>query len=174
VERDHVQYVIEQWRREAPGLDRTGFAVVGRISRLAQLLEAELEPVFARHGLSAGEFDVLAALRRAGHPYRLTPTEISRALLITSGGLTKRLAALTADGLVVREPDPSDGRSTAVRLTAAGRKRLDAALAAHSANEERILGSLSRRDQRALAQLLERLAVGLGDEAEPPARRRRL
>jgi DNA-binding MarR family transcriptional regulator len=67
--------------------------VVGRIFRLAQLLQAELEPIFAAHGVNGGAFDVLAALRRAGRPYRLTPTALSKALMVTSGGMTKRLTA---------------------------------------------------------------------------------
>ena len=95
--RDHVHHVLEQWRREAPKLDRSPLGVVGRISRLAQLIQVELERVFESYGLNGGEFDVLATLRRTGRPYRLTPTELSRALMVTSGGMTKRLAALDYD-----------------------------------------------------------------------------
>src|SRR5919198_6684207 len=114
--RAHVHHVLEQWQREAPELDRSPMGVVGRISRLAQLLQGELESVFAQHGVTGGEFDVLASLRRAGRPYRLTPTELSKALMVTSGGMTKRLAALEERELIRREPDPNDRRSTAVAL----------------------------------------------------------
>src|SRR4051812_24274258 len=95
-QRDHVHHVLEQWGRELPQLDRSPMGVVGRISRVAQLLQVELERVFATHGVNGGEFDVLASLRRSGTPYRLTPTELSRTLMVTSGGMTKRLAALEA------------------------------------------------------------------------------
>ena len=91
--RDHVQHVLEQWKRESPRLDRSPFAVIGRVSRLAQLLEEEHDPVFAAHGLNGGEFDVLAALRRVGRPHRLTPTALGKALMVTSGGMSKRLPA---------------------------------------------------------------------------------
>ncbi|MBA3365130.1 MAG: MarR family transcriptional regulator [Actinobacteria bacterium] len=114
--RDHVQHVLEQWRSEAPELDRSPMGVVGRISRLAQLLQAELEQIFAAHGVNGGEFDVLAALRRAGRPYRLTPTNLSKAMMVTSGGMTKRLRALEGRGLIRRVPDPSDRRSRAARM----------------------------------------------------------
>jgi DNA-binding MarR family transcriptional regulator len=178
--RDHVQHVLEQWRREAPELDRSPMGVVGRISRLAQLLQAELEPIFAAHGLNGGEFDVLAALRRAGRPYRLTPTELSKALMVTSGGMTKRLAALEGRELIRREPDPNDGRSTTVSLTREGKRRVDAILPEHVANEQRLLSELSNKERADLAGLLETLAVSLGDEADarlrstaPPRRRRR-
>jgi DNA-binding MarR family transcriptional regulator len=177
--RDHVQHVLEQWRREAPELDRSPMGVVGRISRLAQLLQVDLERVFAAHGVSGGEFDVLASLRRAGRPYRLTPTELSKALMVTSGGMTKRLSALEGRGLIRREPDPNDGRSTTVSLTREGKRLVETILPEHVANERRLLGELSNKERAELAALLETLAVSLGDEADvrgraaAPARRRR-
>ena len=67
--------------------------VVGRISRIAALAERELEPVFAEHELTGADFDVLATLRRSGAPYRLTPGELSRSTMVTSGGMTKRSTA---------------------------------------------------------------------------------
>ena len=170
--RDHVQHVLEQWRREAPELDRSPMGVVGRISRLAQLLQAELEVIFSSHGLNGGEFDVLASLRRTGKPYRLTPTELSRSLMVTSGGMTKRLAALEARGLIARDPDPSDRRSTAVSLTREGRRLVDDVLPEHLANEERLLADLGVSERKTLADLLEALALSLGDEAGARARRR--
>jgi DNA-binding MarR family transcriptional regulator len=173
MERDHVQYVLEQWRREDPRLDRSSLAVIGRISRLARLLEEEHEPVFAANGVNGGEFDVLAALRRTGRPYRLTPTALSRALMVTSGGMTKRLAALEQRGLVRREPDPQDGRSTAVSLTRDGSRLVDATLADHVANQKRLLGGLDRKECTELARLLEKLALSLGDRSEQRVTRRR-
>lgn len=165
-QRDHVQHVLEQWRREAPGVDRSPFAVTGRIARLAQLLETMIEPVFVANGLTGGEFDVLAALRRAGRPYRLTPTELSTALIVTSGGMTKRLKVLEARGLIRRQPDPHDGRSTTVSLMPQGRRLVEATLVEHASNEERLLDGLSANQRAELARLLETLAVSLGDHAE--------
>jgi DNA-binding MarR family transcriptional regulator len=171
--RDHVHHVIEQWRRELPKLDRSPFGVVGRISRLAQLLQAELEPIFAARGLNGGEFDVLAALRRAGRPYRLTPTELSRAFIVSSGGMTKRLNALERRGLIRRLPDPHDGRSTAVSLTRDGKRLVEATLAEHVANEERLVSALSAEDRAQLARLLATFAIALGDGAKVRLRARR-
>jgi DNA-binding MarR family transcriptional regulator len=170
---DHVDHVLEQWRKEAPQINRASFGVVGRIARLAQLLDAELEPVFARHGLNGGEFDVLAALRRAGRPYRLTPTALSDALLVTSGGMSKRLSALARRGLVGRAPDPSDGRSTVVFLTPEGKRLVERILPEHVANEDRLLAGIARKDRGELSDRLERLAVALGDEADARVRHRR-
>lgn len=116
---------------------------------------------------------------RAGAPYRLTPTELSKALMVTSGGMTKRLSALEGRGLIRREPDQSDRRSTAVSLTREGKRLVEAILPEHVSNEKRLLSGLSNKERAALAGLLESLAVSLGDEADArtrgaaPARRRR-
>lgn len=175
--RDHVRYVLEQWRREVPELDRSPFGVVGRISRLAQLLQDAIDPVFEAHGLTGGEFDVLAALRREGPPYQLTPSELGAALIVTSGGMTKRLNALEGRKLVRRRPHPRDGRSTVVSLTSDGKRLVEAILPEHSANERRLVGNLSATERAELARLLESFAVALGDTvkgaaAAPAARRR--
>ncbi|MBA2615559.1 MAG: MarR family transcriptional regulator [Actinobacteria bacterium] len=168
--RDHVHHVLEQWEREAPEVDRSPMGVVGRISRLAQLLQAELEPIFAAHGVNGGEFDVLASLRRAGRPYRLTPTELGKALMVTSGGMTKRLTALEGRGLIGRAPDPNDGRSTTVSLTREGQRLVEAILPEHVTNEERLLSELGNKQRAELAGLLETLAISLGDEANAQVR----
>lgn len=171
-QRDHVQHVIEQWRRELPEIDRAPMAVVGRISRLAALLQAAIEPVFAAYGLNGGEFDVLAALRRSGRPFRLTPTQLSKGLMITSGGMTKRLTALESGGLIRREHAPNDGRSTIVSLTPEGKRLVETVLREHMANEERLLGDMPGKERAELAALLETLALTLGDGADPRGPRR--
>jgi DNA-binding PadR family transcriptional regulator len=75
------------------------------------------------------------------------------------------LTALEARGLIRREPDPSDGRSTAVALTGKGKHLVETILPEHVANELRLLGELSSKERNQLAGLLEALAVSLGDEA---------
>jgi DNA-binding MarR family transcriptional regulator len=111
--------------------------------------------------LNSGEFDVLASLRRSGTPYQLTPTELFRTLMLSSGAMTNRLDRLEHAGLIVRLPDPSDRRGTLVGLTARGREIADVAVTAHVANEHRLLDTLSAEEQAQLAQLLRKLLVGL-------------
>jgi DNA-binding MarR family transcriptional regulator len=159
--RDHVDEIVNQWRRERPDLNVAPLALLGRLFRVVHLADAELAPEFAQHGLQPGWFDLLAALRRAGSPYELKPTELMRATLISSGGMTKRLDRLEEAGLVERRPDPDDRRGTLVRLTRRGRTAIDRAVVAHVANEERLLGSLSARDRRALDGLLRTLLSDL-------------
>jgi DNA-binding MarR family transcriptional regulator len=158
-ERDGVDAIIEQWRRERPDLDHSAIGIVGRISRLARELEQRLEPVYREHGLEPGWHDVLATLRRSGGTLR--PTDLTNASMLTSSGTTKRLDKLEQAGLIARAPDPDDRRGTLISLTDEGRKVIDATTAAHLENERRILAGLSAADQRRLADLLRTLQLGL-------------
>jgi DNA-binding MarR family transcriptional regulator len=160
-DRDGVDAIVEQWRRERPDLDSSPIGVIGRISRLARELEQRLEPVYREHGLEPGWHDVLATLRRTGAPYRLRVSEFAGALMLTSSGTTKRLDRLEQAGLIAREPDPGDRRGTLISLTPAGHKLIDGVTEAHLANERRLLAALSSDEQRQLADLLRALQLGL-------------
>ena len=163
--RDHVDEVVSQWRRERPDLDVAPLALFGRLFRVGQLADVELSKEFGRHGLQPGWFDLLTALRRAGAPYELNPTELMRATLLSSGGVTKRLDRLEEAGLVERHPDPADRRGTRVRLTRRGKGVTDRAVEAHLANEAELLGSLTATDRRALDKLLRKLQSELEGSA---------
>ncbi len=159
---DHVSTVHEQWLAERPDLDTTPVLVIGRIHRIAAALTPELAAVYAEFGLGEGEFDVLATLRRHGPPFALTPGELGERTMVTSGTVSKRLDRLEARGLVERRASEDDGRSRRVHLTPAGRRLIDRAMTAHTANEARLLAALPARDREALARLLARLAGSLG------------
>jgi DNA-binding MarR family transcriptional regulator len=151
---DHVGRIQRQWERERPDLDVTPQGVFGRLHRLADRLREELEVEFRRHGLGEGEFDVLAALRRAGEPYELAPGELARHTMVTTGAATKRIDRLEAAGLVSRRVSTEDARGRVIALTAAGKRVIDEAFTAHIANEHRLLAPLTDRDRSALERLL--------------------
>jgi DNA-binding MarR family transcriptional regulator len=176
-EHDHIDRIVAQWRGERPELDVTALALLGRLFRAAHLADLALAAGIARQGLKPGWFDLLAALRRAGPPYELNPTDLMEATMLSSGGITKRLDRLVDAGLVERRPDPDDRRGTLVRLTRVGHTTIDHALEAHIANEERLLQPLATADRRALDRLLRRLLAGLEPGRAPasaPSRRRTL
>ena len=166
---DHVERLRTQWSRELPEVDTAGMAILGRARWITRVVRPAIERVFAGHGLDSGEFDVLASLLRAGRPWRLRPTELFTALMISSGGLTDRLARLEKRGLVRRTPSDRDARSTLVELTDVGRKVAEAAFRADMAVEEELLAGLDATEQAALAALLAKLARALdhdpGDRA---------
>jgi DNA-binding MarR family transcriptional regulator len=161
---DHIDAIVAQWRRERPDLDVRPLGVLGRLFQVAQLADAELAKGLSDYELQPGWFDLLAALRRAGRPYELNPTELMRTTMLSSGGMTKRLDRMAEAGLVERRPDPKDRRGTLVGLTAKGRSVVDDAIATHLANEARLLRALSPTDRRTLDRLLKALLADLDQE----------
>ncbi|WP_404934345.1 MarR family winged helix-turn-helix transcriptional regulator [Nitratireductor sp. L15S-10] len=154
---DHVDRLRAQWARELPDLDTSPMSILGRIYRLSILVRPGIEETFAAFGLDRGEFDVIATLRRAGAPYRLTPTELYRSLMITSGGLTHRLKRLEKAGLVKRAPSPEDGRSMMVELTSAGKTRAEEAFRADMASELALFAAMPQARRELLEELLREL-----------------
>ncbi|MFD6698350.1 MULTISPECIES: MarR family winged helix-turn-helix transcriptional regulator [unclassified Microbacterium] len=151
---DQVTRIQQAWRRERPDLDVTPIGTIGRLHRLALALTEELVAVYRRHGLSEGDFDVMAALRRSGEPYEASPTDLAASTMITSGGMSKRLDRLEGAGLVTRRAGSGDGRGRVVALTAEGRALIDAAFADHVANEQRLLAMVPASERRALEATL--------------------
>ena len=158
---DHIDEIVAKWRRARPELDTGPMEIVGRLFRATALADAELTPPLAGFGLQPGWSDLLAALRRAGAPYELNPTELMRATMLSSGGITKRLDRLAWAGLIERRPDPNDRRGTLVRLTRRGKAVIDRAMVVHLANQDRLLRSLGPDQRRALEDLLRTLLLDL-------------
>lgn len=162
---DHVEQRRQQWARELPDVDTVGMAVLGRARWITLSVRPPIESVFARFGLDAGEFDVLATLLRSGRPYRMRPTDLFQSLMISSGGLTNRLARLEAAGFVTRPPSEADSRSLLAELTPAGRRVAEAAFREDMQVEADLLRGLTKAETRQLALLLSKLASSL---APPP------
>jgi DNA-binding MarR family transcriptional regulator len=155
--RDEVDELIEAWARERDDLDLAPVAVFSRISRLARHLDLARRDAFTRHGIESWEFDVLAALRRAGSPYELSPGRLLRETLVTSGTMTNRVDRLAARGYVERSPDPADRRGVIVRLTREGKAAVDGAFEELLAAETALIADLPDRDRTRLAALLRSL-----------------
>lgn len=162
---DPVDEIVEQWRRQRPDLDPDPMLVIGRIDRLSAAFDVRLRPTFAEAGLGNGDFDVLAALRRAGPPYELTPGALSRSMMVTTGAVTKRIDRLERQGLVARTVAPSDGRGRLVSLTPAGVELVDGLIGRHLAREATLLDGLEEHERARLADLLSKLLDGLDDRS---------
>jgi DNA-binding MarR family transcriptional regulator len=154
---DEVDEIVSAWRRERSDLDVGPLEVLSRISRLADVLDERRANAFVEHGLQAHEFDVLAALRRNGDPFELTAGELSVLTHVTSGTMTSRLDRLTKRRFVSRHPDPGDGRLVRVRLTANGRRRVDAAFVALLDTEHELLAALPATAHPGLVDALRTL-----------------
>jgi DNA-binding MarR family transcriptional regulator len=156
---DEVDRIVEQWNRVRPDLDVSPTHTLQRITRLSILQATSFARVFAAYGISFGEYLVLATLRRAGPPYRMSPTRLFSAVILSSGAMTNRLDRLEAMGLVERQADPNDRRGRLVVLTDRGRVLVDTAVTEHLENEERLLEALDASERDQLASLLRKLLL---------------
>lgn len=160
-EEDAVGLILRQWAVERPDLDVSAMGILGRLSRIAKLLDKSLAETFGRYGLNGGEFDVLATLRRSGEPYSLTPTELYRSMMLSSAAMTNRIDRLEVRKLVVREPDPEDRRGVRVRLTAEGFRLIEDAVAAHVEGQQHLISDLNLKQREHLAGLLASLMISM-------------
>jgi DNA-binding MarR family transcriptional regulator len=161
---DPVGEVVAAWARELPEIAGPLLELTKRVGRLAALLDDASRSALAELGLTGAEYGVLASLRRVGEPYELTPSELSRTLLLSSGGTSNVMHRLVGAGLVERSADPEDGRSTRVRLTAEGVRVAERAVRASVAAHDRVLAPLSDADAQAAIAALRTIL----DAVEPP------
>ena len=157
--RDYVDSILEQWVRERPDLDVSPMAVMVRLLRVARHLERALQATYASFDLNSGEFDVLTALRLERPTYHLSPTDLFKSLMLSSGAMTNRIDRLEQAGLVVRRLDPQDRRGVLVALTSEGHRVVDGALATSIASQQRLLATLEQAERERLANLLRKLLL---------------
>jgi len=166
---DKVDVVLGEWANGRPKADLEPIAVTIRVSRLAQVLQERMERVSSRFGLDWGQFLVLAALRGAGSPFRMSPRELHRLLLLSPAAVTNRLYRLEAKGFIERTADPTDRRSLPVILTAEGLSTIDRAMTACVEGERGLLAGVDSDDLNTTIITLRRLLAAYD---EYPNRRR--
>ena len=160
---DEVDRIVDAWARERPDIDFAPLQVLSRVGRLARHLDRSRRAAFAASDLEPWEFDVLAALRRAGAPYQLSPKSLLQQTLVSSGTMTNRIDRLVERRLVERRTDPHDGRGVLVVMTDVGREQVDAAIKLLLVEEAHWRAGLSRGDQERLSGLLRKLSVEFDD-----------
>ena len=158
---DVLEELVAEWKSELPSLDASPMLVVGRILRIANILETELTRVLKPSGIHYTDFDILATLRRKGLPYELTPTELSASVILTSGAMTAALGRLEKASLIRRSRDKDDGRSRRVRLTAKGTRLVEKVASVRFELAESNVASLSKKEFDMMARMLKKLLADL-------------
>lgn len=158
-----IEDIRAQWAKQRPDIDTGPMGVIGRVVRLSALCSEEMSKTFAKHGLNAASFDVLATLLRSGPPHALSPNQLLATMMVTSGTMTNRIDQLEKEGLVARVSNPKDKRSVHVKLTASGLRKIDAAVTDHVVVQRRLVEGLSERDQSALNAILDKCLLSFED-----------
>lgn len=153
---DVVDRLLARWREARPDLDPSPLEVVGRVIVLAQHLERSVESALERHGLSLGQFDILATLRRNGKKGGLTPSQLLESVVLSSGGMTARLDALAEAGYVTRKASEQDRRMVVIELTSKGRRVIDHATKTRFKEAKDSLPPLGADEMATLTTLLRK------------------
>jgi DNA-binding MarR family transcriptional regulator len=155
--KDAVDQFSAQWSRERPGMDVEPIEAWGRLKRTANLFDKKLMEVLEECDLRMPEFEVLAALVRAGPPYEARPTELTRSLIVTPGAVTARLSTLEKRGLIARRTHEEDGRVQLVALTANGLRTFEPAFDRIIEKLHEMLGQMPAPERRNLHSSLRAL-----------------
>jgi len=148
--------VLSGWDETRPDLAVGAMQVTARLSRIGPHLARRQDEVFSHFGLSRGEVGALSALRISGPPYRLSPTRLSRGLMLSSAGVTSRIDRLERRGFVRRLDDPDDRRGVIIELTDEGREVVDEAVAALAISDRQLLERLDPQEVELLEDLLRK------------------
>lgn len=163
---DVVDRIVTQWSEVAPNLDVSPMAILGRVSRLSRLVDRRLAENFAQHGIDNWMYDVLATLRRSGEPYELSPGQLVRQTMVTTGAMTNRIDRLIEREMVERSHSQTDRRRVIVRLTPTGLALVDEVAPGHYLLEGELLDALSLAKRQQLAASLRAVLIDLGDEPD--------
>lgn len=151
---DQVDAIIAAWRTELPEVAGLPMELSKRITRLAMVIDTVTAAELDRLNLTRAEFEVLARMRSAGPPYRRKPSDLAKALFLSSGGTTNILHRLTAASLIIREDDPGDRRSSLVRLTDQGVRAAENALITVNDAQGKLFERIPEETGRTIADLL--------------------
>lgn len=138
-------------------------AIALRTAYLA--LHRRSDAAFARHGVTADQFVLLATLARGGHA--LTQRELAGRMSSDPSTVRAMLVLLERQGLIEREVHPTDARARTVALTAAGRRAFRKLWTAGEQVRAEMFAALRPNEAETLVGLLERVAVRLSAESVP-------
>ncbi|MBD2526897.1 MarR family winged helix-turn-helix transcriptional regulator [Nostoc sp. FACHB-133] len=164
--KDRIDIILEEWQQELPQLDTSAVSIIGRVLRIARLLEKHRESILVEYGLNVWSFDVLATLRRQGQPFRLKPTELYSLLMLSSGAMTNRIDRLEQDGIVTRVRDAEDRRSVMVQLTPKGIQLADTVMPILFEKEKHLLSQFTADELQLSIPMLRKLLMLLEQDAK--------
>ena len=158
---DIIDILIAEWKKERPELDVGAMQVVGRILKLSKILKKRTNKTLKDSNIYYTDLDVLATIRRSGAPYELSPKQLMKSVLLTSGAMTALLDRLTKLELIYRAPDKKDGRIKLAGLTEKGIKIIDEAIVLRFKEAKLSIEVLNKAEQKDLSVLLKKLLIFL-------------
>ena len=156
-DRYSIAQLLDRMRANWPQSATRETEVILGLFRLGELINDRTEKIVAGFNLSLASFEVLATLRSHPAPHILSPTDLYKSVMITSGGMTKVLKHLEANSWVVRLDNDQDRRSKLVQLTEAGARQAEESMMAVTESDRALFSTaLDGKDLESLREILSR------------------
>ena len=159
---DPIARAAETWQSRFG--DANAMAAVTAIMRVQQILLSQLDGLLRPHALTFARYEALVLLsfsREGVLPLRV----MGERLMVHPTSVTNTIDRLEASGMVIRKPNPADGRGRLAEITDRGSDAVQVATRDLMAAEFGLSG-YSEPDREALFTLLRSLRLSAGDFAD--------
>ena len=160
IPQDVIDQAMAARHRAGRGIQIADTADLARVARLAAHLERDLVEICKVAGLKAAQFQVLAELR-SRDPLPMSASDLARAVILTTGGMTPVLDQLADRGLINRQVDPEDRRARRITITEKGRSMIIRALDQQIARHRVLNAALTAEEREQLSDLLRKLLIAI-------------
>ena len=160
----YVDETVAGWQEQRPDLDFEPMGYILRFHAMAEAAMTKIEGITKSHGLTVGEFDVLATLRRHGATSTLTPSFIAEVAMVSPSGLTHRLTQLERSGHITRIADDSDRRSSLVSITKTGAAVADQIIEQIAEQSARMYNAIPTKDLEKFSNVVALVSAQLESE----------
>ena len=160
----YVDETVATWQQQRPDLDFVPMGYMLRFHAMAEAAIGKIQIITKSHGLTLGEFDVLATLRRHGTRSTLSPSFIAEVAMVSPSGLTHRLTQLEQSGHIVRIADDSDRRSSLVSITKSGAAVADQIIAQIAEHSARMYAAIPAEDLEKFSNVVALVSAQLESE----------
>lgn len=159
---NHTSDIAKSLRQERADLDPADYLYLLYAERTGRILDTIFDRFCrSKFNINGADMRVLLALRRAAPDFALRPTELFRALLVTSGAITKQVDRLIASGLAKRQSGPHKSGGYLICLTKAGFQAADETLTALTNGAMVPENVLTHRERQTFIAIFEKLLQAL-------------
>jgi DNA-binding MarR family transcriptional regulator len=157
----YIDETVSGWQQQRPDLDFVPMGHMLRFHAMAEAAIGKIQIITKSQGLTLGEFDVLATLRRHGATSTLTPSFIAEVAMVSPSGLTHRLTQLEQAGHIIRTADDSDRRSSLVSITRSGAAVADHIIELIAEHSAQMYGAIPAEDLQQFSHVVSLVSAQL-------------
>lgn len=143
------------------GMDKGALETFLEVLAVVKTMNGGMDSYFHKMGISHARFKVMLSILFNDEGNGISPADLAESLGVKRATITGLLDTLENDQWIERRPDPNDRRGLLIRITEAGKAKLDSVLPAHYKRIGRAMDHLTRKEQDQLKVLIRKFGKGL-------------